>query len=97
MDYVNTVVYSKLPNVLQSSLTNYHIITTLNPIVNLYEECRNTLSITLVPFNNQQTNGQSLEGSPMGGSNVYYSNSPQTINREDLNDLTKKKLESFEK
>jgi len=56
MDYINTVVYSKLPNILQSSLTNYHIITTLNPIVSLYEDCKNTLSITLVPMATHNSN-----------------------------------------
>jgi hypothetical protein len=49
VDYLSTVVFSKLPNVLQASQTNCQIIATINPIVNLYDECRNTLSITLVP------------------------------------------------
>jgi hypothetical protein len=48
-DYLNNIVFSKLNNVLQSTVCNYQIITTLNPIVSLYEECKNTLSVTIVP------------------------------------------------
>jgi hypothetical protein len=44
---LSNVLYSKLPDILQSSISNKYLILTLNPIVDLYEECRNTLSTTL--------------------------------------------------
>lgn len=43
---LNNVLYSKLPNTLQSSLAQKYIVLTLNPIVDLYEDCKNTLSST---------------------------------------------------
>jgi hypothetical protein len=50
---LNTIAYSKLPNILQSNNQHYHIITLINPIVSEYEECKNTLSVTMVPFGEQ--------------------------------------------
>lgn len=47
VEMLNHIVYSKLPNILQSSTSQKHLILTLNPIVDLYEECRNTLSASL--------------------------------------------------
>lgn len=32
----NKILYSKLPNILQSSMTQKHLVLTLNPIVDLY-------------------------------------------------------------
>ena len=43
---LNNILYSKLPNVLQSNLSQKHLVLTLNPIVDLYEDCKNTLSTT---------------------------------------------------
>jgi len=76
IDYLNTIVFSKLPNILQSSNTNYHIITLINPIVNEYEECKNTLSITMVPFGPVESSGQGDE--PMTSTLVY---SPMGFNK----------------
>ena len=84
------MVFSKLPDVLQSAHTNYHIVTLINPIVSEYEECKNTLSITTVPYSLVDFQDPQTMTSTM----AY---SPAAINKEDLNDLTKKKLECFEK
>jgi len=43
---LNNILYSKLPDILQSSMSQKHVILTLNPIVDLYEDCKNTLNIT---------------------------------------------------
>jgi hypothetical protein len=43
---LNHILYSRLPDILQSALAHQHLILTLNPIVDLYEDCRNTLSAT---------------------------------------------------
>jgi hypothetical protein len=44
---LNNILYSKLPDILQSAISQKYLILTLNPIVDLYEDCRNTLSTTL--------------------------------------------------
>ena len=41
------MLYSKLPDVLQSSFGEKYLIFTLNPIVDLYEDCRNILNATV--------------------------------------------------
>jgi hypothetical protein len=43
---LNNIIFSKLPNQLQSIIAEKHLILTINPIVDLYEECKNTLSTT---------------------------------------------------
>ena len=43
---LNNIIYSKLPDTLQSAISQKYLILTLNPIVDLYEDCRNTLSTT---------------------------------------------------
>ena len=43
---INNILYSKLPNILQSSLAQKYVVLCLNPIVDLYEDCKNTLSTT---------------------------------------------------
>jgi len=45
--FYNNVLFSKLPDVLQSSYGQKYLILTLNPIVDLYEDCKNTLNVTL--------------------------------------------------
>jgi hypothetical protein len=39
-------MYSKLPNILQPTYCQRFIILTLNPIIDLYDDCKNTLSVT---------------------------------------------------
>lgn len=40
------MLYSKLPNVLQSAHGQKYLVLTLNPIVDLYDDCKNILSVT---------------------------------------------------
>jgi beta-xylosidase len=47
---LNNMLYSKLPNILQSTISQKYLVLTLNPIVDLYEECKNTLSTTFCKF-----------------------------------------------
>ena len=42
---LNNIAYSKLPNSLQPTDIWRQFILVLNPIVSLYEDCKNTLSI----------------------------------------------------
>jgi hypothetical protein len=44
---LNNILFSKLPDILQSSISQKYLILTLNPIVDLYEDCKNTLSTTI--------------------------------------------------
>jgi hypothetical protein len=44
---LNSLFFGKLPDVLQSSTGQKYLILTINPIVDLYEECKNTLSANL--------------------------------------------------
>jgi hypothetical protein len=46
INMLNNILYSKLPDILQSSISQKYLILTINPIVDLYEECKNTLSTT---------------------------------------------------
>lgn len=46
----NNLLFSKLPNILQSTLSQKYLVLTLNPIVDLYEDCKNTLSTTFCKF-----------------------------------------------
>ena len=50
---LNHILYSKLPDVLQSTLAHKHLVLTLNPIVSLYEETKHTLAATLCKANDQ--------------------------------------------
>lgn len=45
-EMLNHILYSRLPHILQSSRAHQHLVLTINPIVDLYEHCRNTLSAT---------------------------------------------------
>ena len=79
---INKILYSKLPNILQSSMTQKHLVLTLNPIVDLYEDCKNTLSATFCKhiqedYREEMEPSESWKSSPV---------------REELNDMTKKKL-----
>lgn len=42
----NSIAYSRLPNALQPTDCRRQVILVLNPIVSLYDECKNALSIT---------------------------------------------------
>lgn len=44
---LNYILFSKLPDILQSSISHKHLLLVLNPIVDLYEDCRTTLATTL--------------------------------------------------
>jgi hypothetical protein len=79
---LNNILYSKLPDVLQSNASQNYLILTLNPIVSLYEECKNTLSATF------------CRGSPPKDEDetTDWKTSPA---REDLSDLAKRKMETI--
>ena len=65
---LNNILFSKLPNQLQSSIGEKHLILTLNPIVDLYEECKNTLSTTFCKGDNGNKDDEderNWKGSPM--------------------------------
>ncbi len=87
-DMLGNIVYSKLPDVLQSSISHKYIILTVNPIVDLFDDCKNTLGLTLcknvpqTPSNNKEEDWKDWKNSPL---------------KEELNETTKKKLESFER
>jgi len=66
-------------------MTQKHLVLTLNPIVDLYEDCKNTLSTTFCKhmqeeYHDEMDISESWKSSPV---------------REELNDMTKKKLETF--
>jgi len=44
---LNNIFYTKLPDILQSIISQKHLILVINPIVDLYEDCKNTLSTTI--------------------------------------------------
>jgi hypothetical protein len=75
---LNNILYSKLPDILQSSISQKYLILTLNPIVDLYEDCKNTLSTTFC---------RAFE--PKDDENREWKASPA---KEELNDVAKKKL-----
>lgn len=83
---LNNIIYSKLPDTLQSAISQKYLILTLNPIVDLYEDCRNTLSTTFckaAPINiKEEDEPRDWRASPA---------------REELNEAAKKKLESIER
>jgi hypothetical protein len=84
---LNYIIYSKLPNSLQPTDCHREIILTLNPVVSMYEECKNTLAITncrklptTAPENEEDE--ERIEASPI---------------KEELNDTARKQLEFSEK
>jgi hypothetical protein len=81
---LNNIIYSKLPDILQSAISQKYLILTLNPIVDLYEDCRNTLSTTFckaAPIQIREDDEfKDWKASPA---------------REELNEVAKKKLESI--
>lgn len=79
---LNNILYSKLPDVLQSALSQKYLVLTLNPIVDLYEDCRNTLSTTLCRAVEPREEEGEWRPSPL---------------KEELNETAKKKLESIER
>lgn len=83
---LNNIIYSKLPDILQSAISQKYLILTLNPIVDLYEDCRNTLSTTFC----KATQIQIKEDDEIKD----WRASPA---REELNEVAKKKLESIER
>jgi predicted nuclease with TOPRIM domain len=83
---LNSILYSKLPNILQSGLSQKHLVLTINPIIDLYEDCKNTLSTTLCKNLQDEVRD---ENEP----SEYYRNSPA----QELNDSAKKRIEVFEK
>jgi hypothetical protein len=84
---LNNILYAKLPNILQSTIAQKYLVLTLNPIVDLYEDCKNTLSTTFCKF---------IQEEPREDLDITdnWKNSPV---REELNDFAKKKLEVFER
>lgn len=83
---INNILYSKLPNILQSSLAQKYIVLCLNPIVDLYEDCKNTLSTTFCRATEEVRDEfeptENINRSPI---------------RQQLNDIAKKKLQGFER
>ena len=69
---LNNILYSKLPNILQSNLSQKHLVLTLNPIVDLYEDCKNTLSTTFCKHSQDEIKddpepSENWRGSPVKG------------------------------
>lgn len=64
---LNNIIFSKLPNQLQSSVAEKYLILTLNPIVDLYDECRNTLSTTICKGDHvkEEEDERNWKGSPI--------------------------------
>lgn len=83
---LNNIFYSKLPDLLQSSISRKYLILTVNPIVDLYEDCKNTLSATLCKNVLQAQKDEEWND---------WKNSP--VKEEQLNEQAKKKLEGFER
>lgn len=80
---LNNILYSKLPDIMQSVITQKYLVLTVNPIVDLYEDCRNTLSTTFcraVPAREEEKEEE--KGSPV---------------REELNEIVRRKLEGLER
>lgn len=82
---LNNILYSKLPDILQSSISQKHLILVINPIVGLYDDCKNTLSTTFCKFiqsNKGEDDWKDWRTSPL---------------KEELNESNKKKMDIFEK
>ena len=45
--FYNNILFSKLPDVLQNTASQKYLILPVNPIVELYEDCKNVLAATL--------------------------------------------------
>lgn len=80
---LNNICYARLPNSLQETDCFREIILTVNPIVSLYEDCKNTLAISNCKKHPQ---------------NEHYVNEWQESPvKDDLNNHAKKKMESIER
>jgi len=77
---LNDILYSKLPDVLMSLACRRYLVLTVNPIVDLYEECKNILSLTLCKTIEIKENKEEW--------NEWGTSSPL---KEDLNKIAKKK------
>jgi hypothetical protein len=78
---LNNIFYTKLLDILQSLISQKHLLLVINPIVDLYEDCKNTLSATLYKggaVSREEEEFKDWRGSPV---------------REELNNATKKKVE----
>jgi hypothetical protein len=64
-ELLNHILYSRLPDVLQSSRARQHLVLTINPIVDLYDHCRNTLSATFCRGRIREENGPGYLTSPI--------------------------------
>lgn len=78
---LNNILYSKLPDILQSVITQKYLILTINPIVDLYEDCKNTLSTTFCRASQaKEEEDKEEKSSPV---------------REELNEIVRKKLDAL--
>ena len=84
---LNHILYSKLPDVLQSTLAHKHLVLTLNPIVSLYEETKHTLAATLCRAKEHEFPEDSIVGREEG----------VEVAKKDLSSAAKKKLEAIER
>lgn len=80
---LNNILYSKLPDIMQSAITQKYLVLTVNPIVDLYDDCRNTLSTTFCRASQAREEEEREEKS-----------SPV---REELNEIVRRKLEGLER
>lgn len=80
---LNHICYARLPNSLQQMDCHRQIILTVNPIVSLYEDCKNTLSLS-----NCKKQAQ-LES--------FINEWQDSPIKDDLNSTAKKKMESIER
>ena len=81
--FYSKVLFSKLPDILQTSYGQKYLILTLNPIVELYEDCKNILNATL--YRSQFTKSKEEEAKDM------------EVSKEMLSSTARRKLEQFEK
>lgn len=77
---LNNILYSKLPDILQSAITQKYLVLTVNPIVDLYEDCKNTLSTTFCRASPAREEEDKEERSPV---------------REELNEMVRRKLDAL--
>ena len=83
-DALNHLCYARLPNALQQVDCYRQIILTVNPIVSLYEDCRNTLALS----NCKKGTHQEAH---------FASDWQDSPSKDDLNVSAKKKFESIER
>lgn len=82
-DTLNNICYARIPNGLQQTDCHRQIILTVNPIVSLYDDCKNTLAIANCKKQPQHEH--------------YINEWQDSPIKEDLNNTAKKKLESVER